>query len=232
MLNFNDFENVSLIDLTHCLSTDIPQWENNCGFQCINSIDYNDCDDDVKFRVQKIEMVAGIGTHMDAPAHCVEGGKTIANIGLQQLMSACVVIDVSDKANESYKVTADDILEFENVYGKISKNVFVIFHTGWGRFWDEPDKYRNNLNFPCVSREAAELLVGRDITGIGIDTLSPDRSDGGFPVHHVILNAGKYIIENVANSDKLPKTGSYIIALPMKIKDGTEAPVRLVGILE
>jgi hypothetical protein len=35
--------------------------------------------------------------------------------------------------------------------------------------------------------------------------------------------------ENVANLDQLPPTGSYEIALPMKIRDGSGAPLRIIS---
>ncbi len=57
-----------------------------------------------------------------------------------------------------------------------------------------------------------------------------DREEDGFPVHQLLLNSGKYIIENIANCNKLPPTGASIIALPIKVKNGTEAPIRLVGV--
>ncbi len=66
---------------------------------------------------------------------------------------------------------------------------------------------------------------------VGIDTLSPDNPKNDFPVHKLILEAGKYIIENVANTNLLPTNGSIICALPIKIKEGTEAPIRLVAMI-
>ena len=167
---------------------------------------------------------------MDAPAHCIPGGAAVADIPLEQLITACVVIDVSAKADKNYSVSRADIHEFEQRHGTIAKNTFVMIHTGWERFWQQPEKYRNNLVFPCVSRAAAELLIERNIAGLGIDTLSPDRADDGFPVHRVILGAGKYIIENIANSNQLPPVGASVMVLPIKIEAGTEAPVRLIGV--
>src|SRR5439155_8619307 len=123
----------------------------------------------------------GIGTHMEAPAHCIPGGLTIEDITLKQLITPCIVIDVSEKSNEKYSVTCDDIYNFENKYGTIFKDTFVIIHTGWERFWTHPERYRNNLLFPSLSKEAAKLLLERDIAGLGIDTLSPDREEDGFP---------------------------------------------------
>ena len=68
--------------------------------------------------------------------------------------------------------------------------------------------------------------------GIGVDTLSPDTGKQGFPVHDIFLGAGKYLVENIANSESLPNVGAHILVLPLKIQGGTEAPVRLVGLVE
>jgi kynurenine formamidase len=225
-----DFSHFNFIDLTHTLTSGIPQWGVDCGFQCCVHLDYADGNMDTTFCVQKLEMYAGIGTHMDAPAHCIPGASTIDVINFDQLIVPCAMIDVSTKADEKYSVTCDDIEAFEAQYGKIVQGTFVIIYTSWDKYWEQPS-YRNNLVFPSVSQQAADLLVARDIVGLGIDTLSPDRPNSGFPVHQIVLGAGKYIIENIANASQLPAKGAYIAALPIKIKGGTEAPVRLIGIV-
>ncbi|PHQ80931.1 MAG: cyclase [Coxiella sp. (in: Bacteria)] len=225
-----DLSTATLIDLTHALSPDIPHWEAGCGFNHTTVHDYEDSTGDVKFRVQKIESYCGIGTHMDAPAHCIPDARTIADIPLKNLITPCVMIDVADKAGEHYLVSCDDIIQFESTHGRINKDTLVIFHTGWSQYWNEPQKYRNDLVFPTLSNPAAELLLERQVTGMGIDTLSPDSPTSGFPVHKTLLGADKFIIENVANAHLLPPVGAYILALPLKIQNGTEAPIRLVGI--
>lgn len=225
-------ENFEFIDLTHVLTPDIPHWDTGCGFKLAVTLNYDKCTTDVKFRVQQVSMAAGIGTHMDAPAHCISGAKTIDKIPLEQLIAPCVVINVSDKTHEKYSVSVNDIKDFEEKYGRINSGTFVIIYTGWDKFWQQPEKYRNNLIFPCVSKEAAELLLQREIVGLGIDTLSPDRSGEGFPVHNILLSAGKYIVENVNNANKLPPVGANVFVMPIKIQDGTEAPVRLIGLVE
>ena len=90
---------------------------------------------------------------------------------------------------------------------------------------------RYNFVFPSIMSIAAELLLERQIIGLGIDTLSPDRPDNGFPVHKLILGEDKFIVENVANASRMPPVGAYSLALPIKINEGTEAPVRLVGMI-
>lgn len=220
------------IDLTHPLTASTPSWDNSCGFKHATQLDDADCTTDVQFKVHTISMHAGIGTHMDAPAHCYPNGRTIEQISLTDCIAPYMVVDISAKAKETYLCSKQDILEFEASYGQVQPGHFVIIRTGWDRFWTEPDKYRNNLQFPSISKEAAELLASRDIVGLGIDTLSPDLPESGYPVHQVLLESGKYIVENVANAHLVPPKNSYILALPLPIAGGTEAPVRLVALLQ
>lgn len=219
------------LDLTHTLNSSTPSWDGTCGFTLSTKLDYNECTTNAKFRVQHITMHAGIGTHIDAPAHCIPGGTTIDALPLTDLITPCVMIDVSKQVDAHYTISVDDITAFEAQHGAIQPRTCVIIHTGWAALWNQPEKYRNNHQFPSVSPKAAEYLVARNIMGLGIDTLSPDRPDSGYPVHRTLLGAGKYIIENVANADALPATGSFILALPVKIENGTEAPLRLIALV-
>jgi len=218
-----------IIDLTHTLDENIPHWDEGCGFKQDNIIDYADCNTEIQFRVQQIKMQAGIGTHIDAPAHCSPHGIYINEIPLQDLIAPCVVIDVSMFAHSKYTVSLNDVKSFEQINTPINSNSLVFFRTGWEKYWDTPEQYRNHYLFPSISKDVAEYLLERGIKGIGIDTLSPDRPEDGFPVHKILLGNGKYIIENVANLKNMPIIGGFICALPLKTKGGTEAPVRLVG---
>ncbi|ETO92404.1 cyclase family protein [Legionella oakridgensis] len=220
-----------LIELTHVLSPEIPSWEGDCGFEHQQILDYSNCTTAVKFHVQAIHMQAGIGTHMDAPAHCIPGGKTIDEFVLDELLAPCILIDASSLAHERWLLSSEDIYQFERHYGKIAAGSFVIIHTGWNKYWHHPLHYRNNWHFPSISQNAALTLLERDIAGLGIDTLSPDIPTSGYPVHQIILGAGKYIVENIANAHILPPLGAYTLCLPIRTKGGTEAPIRLIGLI-
>lgn len=221
------------IDLTHEISENIPTWNGDCGFKHTDILKYEDCTTDCKFLVQRIEMLAGVGTHIDAPAHCFPEGKTVKDLPLEALISPCILINVSQEVSENYSIGIEPIKNFERQHGMAAwKNAFVIFYTGWDRFWNQPEKYQNNYNFPSVSKEVAEYLVSQNIAGIGTDTLSPDRPESGYPVHQIVLGAGKYIVENIANAHLLPDTGSYVFVMPIRISKGVEAPIRLLGMLQ
>lgn len=221
-----------IIDLTHTLDENSPSWAGDCGFHCKVTLDYADCTTEPKFRTQELTMRAGMGTHMDAPAHCIPGATSTEQIPLSQLCAPCVVIDVSAACHERYSVSAQDIDQFENEYGTIASDTFVMVKTGWERFWHTPEKYHNNYLFPSISIEAAKLLINRGVCGLGIDTLSPDRPENGYSVHKLFLGRGKYLVENAANLNSLPAQGSLILVLPMKIKGATEVPIRLIALVE
>lgn len=209
------FNKCILIDLSHALDEKAPSWDGKCGFE-MGEFTVG------MFRINRYEMAAGMGTHIDAPAHCIPGGASVDQLPLKFMPGA--VIDVKCSADDL--VSVRDIENFERLHGPIEPGSAVLIKTGWERFWGEPERYRH---FPGVSKEAAEFLLNRQIAGLCIDTLSPDQAGSDFPVHQVLLGAGKFIVENAANLGGLPPKGSTILALPMKIKGGTESPVRLVG---
>ena len=220
-----------LIDLTHILSEKTPSWDGGCGFNHDIKLDYDECDYTVKFRAGQIKMHAGIGTHIDAPSHCVPGAATMEQLPLDSLIAPLIVIDVHEKMTANYKISNDDIIFFENRYGQIQENSFIAFYTGWSRYFYNPKQYHNNHSFPSISESVADMLVARNACGIGIDTLSPDVPSSGFPVHRIILGAGKYIVENIAGLEKMPAIGAYVLTLPIKGSGLTEAPVRMVGLI-
>lgn len=219
-----------VVDLTHALSPEIPGWDGACGFQLSLCLDYKDCKEPYVFRKHTMQTPTGVGTHMDAPAHCLSGGMTIESLDIKNLVTDCVVIKI-DGADENYSAMPNIIEAFEREHGKIQPNTFIIFQTGWDKYWNMPEKYINGHNFPSLHEDTVKMLLERNIAGLGIDTLSADTGANGFPVHRLVLGAGKYLVENIANANTLPPTGSRIFVLPMKIKEGTEAPIRLVALI-
>ena len=75
----------------------------------------------------------------------------------------------------------------------------------------------------------------RGAVGIGIDTLSPDGGSGaarGFPAHHAILGADRYILESLHLTDSLPPRGARAVVAPLNVAGAPEAPARVYAVLE
>ncbi|MBM3207932.1 MAG: cyclase family protein [Chlamydiae bacterium] len=220
---------LTFVDLSHTLSSQSPSWNGSCGFFSEIKKDYDDM-----FRVQQFKMHAGIGTHMDAPSHKFQGSISIDEVAIENLFVPLHIIDVSHKSSSTYEISVKDILDYESRYGRIKGNSLVIGFTGWCHRFRDSNSYRNpdengHMHFPSFSKDAALLLLDRDVAGLGIDTLSPDCHDKEYPVHHLFLGKGKYIIENVADCSLMMKSGGFAVALPLKIEGATESPIRLIG---
>ncbi len=72
----------------------------------------------------------------------------------------------------------------------------------------------------------------RSIGAIGLDTPSIDHGPSRtFETHQVLFRNHVPALENVANLDRLPPLGFDVVALPMKIRGGTGAPVRIAALL-
>jgi kynurenine formamidase len=183
-----------------------------------------------------------LGTHIDSPIHFAEGQATTDTIPLSKLVGPAVIIDISRACagNTDYQLMPADVEKWEKANGKIAPGTILLVKTGWSKFWPDRARYMGtavpgdvrNLHFPGISPDAAKLLVTRKIDAVGIDTASLDYGKStDFRAHRTLTAAGIYGLENIADLDLLPTTGATLIALPMKIRNGTGGPVRIMAIL-
>jgi len=183
------------------------------------------------------------GTHLDAPVHFGEGRRTADQIPVRQLIAPAVVIDVSRQSAESpdYRLTAADVQAWEQRNGRIPAGAIVLLRTGWSARWPDRKRYlgddkpgdASNLHFPSYGEESAVLLVKeRKVGALGVDTASIDYGASKDFIVHQTAAAGEVPgLENLMDLDRLPETGAWIIALPMKIAGGSGGPVRVVALL-
>jgi kynurenine formamidase len=178
------------------------------------------------------------GTHMDAPGHFVLGGRLAPEITLEELLVPAAVIDISGRAarNPDASVEVRDLVRFERRYGRIPRNAVVFMYSGWERRVDDPAAYKNagpdgTYHFPGFGVDAVEwLLDKRDITGIGVDTLSLDVGESTtFEVHVTLLGADKYGLENVANLGAIPARGAKVFVGLVPWQEGSGGPCRVIA---
>lgn len=182
------------------------------------------------------------GTHLDSPVHFAEGQRTLDAIPIEQLVGPAVVVDVRAAAerNPDHRVSAAEIEGWEATHGRIAPGTIVFFRTGWASRWPDRKRYLGSdvpddvehLHFPGLGADAAALLVERRVDGVGIDTASLDPGPSrDFIAHRVLGAANVYGLENVAQLERLPARGAMVVALPMKIAEGSGGPVRILAIL-
>lgn len=225
------FDDCKILDLSHPLTVNMPTWEGVPSFSCEACSTYEE-----GFLLHKFALRAGVGTHMDTPAHFVQGGKHVGQFPIEQLIFPTFVLNVSEDADENYILTVEALETFEEAFGEISDGSLFVLATGWDKYWTNPDKYRGEdsdggLHFPSFSIEAAKYLVSKNVAGIGMDMLSPECQNKDFDIHHIILGAGKIIVENLTGLVNLPPRGSMTGIFPMFVEGASEAPVRAVGFI-
>jgi len=158
---------------------------------------------------------------------------------VKQLFGPAVVMDVRTESSKDadYQLSAARIEEWEKRHGRIPEGAIVLLRTGWASRWPDAQKYRNpdtqgKMHFPGFSAEAARVLIGRRVSGLGCDTLSVDYgASNDYAVHHLALGAGLYHLENLADLSELPETGSFLVVAPIKLEGGSGGPVRVFAIL-
>jgi kynurenine formamidase len=183
------------------------------------------------------------GTHLDAPVHFAEGKWSTDKVPLESLTGEAVVVDVTakTKANADYLVSVEDVTSWENTNGKIPDDAILLFRTGWGAFYPDAAKYLgtsakgdsgvSNLHFPSIHPDLAAWLVKeRKIKAVGVDVASVDYGQSkDFKTHQILYAQNIPGFENLANLEALPAKGAYVVALPMKIKDGSGGPLRVIA---
>jgi kynurenine formamidase len=178
------------------------------------------------------------GTHMDAPGHFVEGGRLSPEITLEELVIPIAVVDISRRAerDEDATVTVDDLQRYERRHGRIPEGALVCMDSGWAEKVDDPLEFKGgdafpNYHFPGFSLDAAMWLAERrDVTGIGVDTISLDPGNSTtFPVHVNFLATDRYGLEGLNNLDKIPPKGAaaYVGLIPWE--EGSGGPCRVIA---
>jgi kynurenine formamidase len=185
------------------------------------------------------------GTHLDAPVHFAKGHWSVDQIPLDRLTGEVVVVDVTSPSGDKpdYRVTTDDFTTWEKAHGEIASGAIVLVRTGYSKFWPDAVKYLGTaergeaavpkLHFPGLHPDAAKWLAeARKIKAFGIDTASIDYGQSTmYETHRLLYERDIPAFENLTNLDRLPARGAVIIALPMKIKGGSGAPLRAIAIL-
>lgn len=211
---------VNIIDLTYTLDKDIPVWpgtpEPRIGTLCSYTKE--------GFKETTLSITSHMGTHMDAPSHLFAKGKTLEQFPAEHFMGKAVVIDCTGM-EEGEHITCKYI---EPVREQVDAADFLLFRTGWEKFWGEKEYIRRS---PGLDPETAKYIARAGKKGVGIDTMSIDAAEAReLPAHKVLLGTNQMvIIENLCRLEELGDGLVDFIALPMKYQCADGAPVRAMA---
>lgn len=232
------------VDLTHAFEPGIPHWPGfpeetretlywyEPGVGTLGS----------GFYAQEFCHVGQWGTHVDPPAHFIQGLRTVDQIEVREMVMPLVVIDVHEQvqANPDYTITMDDVRAWEKRHGKVPRGAFVAMRTDWSKRWPDPAAMRNEdengiAHYPGWSLEVLQYLYEvRKITASGHEPTDTDpgiaTSAGDYSLETYILSTNHYQIELLTNLDQVPEYGAMVIVSFPKPKDGSGFPARVFAI--
>ena len=233
-----------LVDLTHPFDADTIYWPTEEGF-VLERGPAGRTAAGYWYEANRFRAAEHGGTHLDAPVHFAEGHSTVDAIPLERLVGPGVRVDVSAAcaADRDHAVSIADLEAFERAHGRIPDAAIVLLYTGWEAHWPDRGRYLGTalrgpaavaeLHFPGLDAEAARWLAEeRHVRAVGLDTASIDPGiSQRFETHQVLFEREVPAFENLAQLDRLPARGFDVVALPMKIRDGSGGPLRAIAIL-
>lgn len=171
--------------------------------------------------VTELHLGAHTATHVDAPAHFIEGAGRVESLPLNVLIGEARVIELPPdvRAITAAHAGADALLGATR----------VLFKTRNSEFWHtDPHRFRDDFTY--IAPDAAHALADAGVCLVGIDYLSIEQMHTeNFPTHRILLSRGIIIIEGLDLS--LVAAGCYeLLCLPLKLAEATGdgAPARVL----
>jgi len=163
-----------------------------------------------------LTLGAHTGTHVDAPAHFIDGGRTLDQMPLDHMVGEATVLDLRGRPAIDAAALADQ---------DVREGDIVLCKTDNSALW-ERDGFQEGFTY--VTLDAAELLVARGIKTLGLDYLSIEEfGSKTFAVHKLLLGRNMLIIEGLNLSAVEP--GRYFLScLPLKLLGVDGSPARAV----
>ena len=133
---------------------------------------------------QEITSTLHVGTHLDAPAHFLSGGKFIGDLDINWLIGPACVVDLESQGVGDYDIYGPDNFErWERETGTpIERGDILIIHTGYHRYYpenwadrSEVDETRYFIRHPGPTRAFAEWLLDRGVRWLAVDAGSADH---------------------------------------------------------
>ncbi len=178
---------------------------------------------------RKLTLGTHTGTHVDAPLHMIEGGKSVDELALDTIVGEAAVIDLTGM-DPLTGITSHDL---NTQSGVVQKRDIVIIRTDWWKKWNERAFY---FEHPYLTKGACEWLLEHQVRSVAIDIPNVDNPAEDLPpgtpgpIHVLLMSSDVVLIENLTNLDRLNRKRVFFVALPLKIRGSDASPARVIAI--
>jgi arylformamidase len=207
---------VKIFDISLTISPDLPIWPGDPTI-VLEKVESMDAGADAN--VSRLSAGVHVGTHVDAPHHFMNDGRTVEQLSLETLTGPCYVTQLPDGI-EAITAEALDGISFPAGTDRI------LFGTSNSRFWSSGEREFQE-DFVAVTEDGAQWLVEQGIKLVGVDYLSVAPYSDPVPTHRVLLQAGVVVVEGL-NLSAVPRGFYDLYCLPLKLLGAEGAPVRAI----
>lgn len=208
------------IDLSHPLVDGVPNFPDDPQL----SVKVHCTVGERGYNLSHLSMGSHQGTHLDAPFHFYDDGKTIEQIALERFCGPACLVDLAP-GGALAPSTPLTVEMFEPHAARFAPGARVIYRTGWSQAFGTETFF---TEFPTLTLAAARWMADRRIGMIGMDTPTP--STDWLECHHILLakDVEIVIVEGLTNLDQLPDEFRFI-GFPLKIVGRDGSPIRAVA---
>lgn len=241
---------IRVVDLTQTLSADFPALQLPPQFGQVWSFKQEKiCCYDEKgpaWYWNNFSCGEHTGTHFDAPVHWVTGkdypNNTVDTVDPSVFLAPAAVVNCSAEAasNPDWLLTIEHLQAWEAKHGRIPEGAWLLFRTDWSKR-KMPEDFVNmredGPHTPGPAQATVEWLIHeRKVLGFGVETINTDAGQSHswptpYPCHTLMHGANRYGLQCLTNLDQLPPQGAMIIAAPLKIKNGSGSPLRVLALI-
>lgn len=205
-----------IFDISLTLSPTLPTWPGDPGIELdlVESMDKG-----AGANVTRMNMGVHTGTHVDAPHHFLNDGRTVEQLPLEVLTGPCYVIQLPD----GVEAITSEVLERTEITSGMKR---LLFGTRNSHLWAKGET-KFQTDFVAITEDGAEWLVKRGVQLVGVDYLSVAPYEEGAPTHEILLRAGVVVVEGL-NLAKVIRGFYDLYCLPLKIAGSDGAPARAI----
>jgi arylformamidase len=207
---------MKIFDVSLTIRPGMPVWP---GDDAVDLHRKQKIEDGANANVSFLGLSVHTGTHVDAPYHFLQDGKTVEQLALDVLVGSVQIIEIPESAN----VIDRELLTKLDFNPGIQR---VLFKTRNSSYWLLSDQ-TFQTGFVGITKDGSEFLVEHGIKLVGIDYLSISPYKNSRPTHEVLLKAQMVIIEGLDLNNIAP--GIYkLYCLPIKLGGSDGAPARVI----
>jgi arylformamidase len=179
------------------------------------------------WNARMLQLYSHAGTHMDAQTHFAAGPQTIDRIPLETCLGPAWVVDLPGLVPRALMTVA----ELGDTARRFARGESLLLRTGWSRYVDRPEIYRDGL--PRVADDLAAWCVQAGVKLLGVEAPSiadVNNLEEVTRIHRILLSGGVTIVEGLTNLESLTQERVLFGALPLKIEGGDGCPCRAFAI--